>query len=94
MKIEEVQSTTKQARVAVHTHVKGLGLDEVGKALPIGSGLVGQEKAREACGLVVDMIRSKKMAGRALLMVHSYFFLTCSIFLQYFLIFNTFNNGK
>lgn len=68
MKIEEVQSTTKQARVAVHTHIKGLGLDENGRALPIASGLVGQEKAREAAGLVVDMIKTKKMAGRALLM--------------------------
>lgn len=68
MRIEEVQSTTKQQRIAVHTHIKGLGNDEEGKALPIASGLVGQEKAREACGLVVDMIKSKKMAGRALLM--------------------------
>ena len=34
----------------------------------MGSGLVGQEKAREACGLVVDLIRSRKMAGRALLL--------------------------
>ena len=55
--------------MAVHTHIKGLGLDENGRALPIASGLVGQEKAREAAGLVVDMIKSKKMAGRALLMV-------------------------
>ena len=47
MKIEEVQSTTKAARVAVHTHIKGLGLDEAGKALPLAAGLVGQEKARE-----------------------------------------------
>lgn len=68
MKIEEVQSTTKQQRIAVHTHIKGLGIDQEGKALPIAAGLVGQEKAREACGLVVDMIKSKKMAGRALLM--------------------------
>lgn len=68
MKIEEVQSTTKQARVAVHTHIKGLGLNEEGKALPVASGLVGQEKAREAAGLVVDLIKCKKMAGRALLM--------------------------
>jgi len=69
LQIEEVQSTTKTQRVAVHTHVKGLGLDgESGKALHIGSGLVGQEKAREACGVVVDLIRSKKMAGRALLL--------------------------
>lgn len=68
MKIEEVQSTTKAARVAVHTHIKGLGLDESGLALPVAAGLVGQEKAREASGLVVDLIKSKKMAGRALLM--------------------------
>jgi RuvB-like protein 1 len=54
--------------VAVHTHIKGLGLDENGQALPVGSGLVGQEKAREASGIVVDLIKSKKMAGRALLM--------------------------
>lgn len=45
--IEEVQSTTKTQRVAVHTHVKGLGLDEKGEALPVGAGLVGQERARE-----------------------------------------------
>ena len=53
MKIEEVQSTTKAARVAVHTHVKGLGLDEAGKALPLASGLVGQEKAREVSSKVL-----------------------------------------
>lgn len=69
MKIEEVQSTTKTARISAHTHVKGLGLDpESGAASPIGAGLVGQEKAREACGLVVDLTRSRKMAGRALLL--------------------------
>ena len=68
MKIEEVQSTTKASRVAVHTHVKGLGLDESGRALPVAAGLVGQERAREAAGLVVELIRARKMAGRALLM--------------------------
>merc|ERR1712093_519492 len=69
MKIEEVKSTTKAQRVAVHTHVKGLGLDEEGNALQCAAGLCGQEKAREAAGVVVEMIRSKKMAGRALLLV-------------------------
>lgn len=68
MKIEEVQSTTKVARVAVHTHIKGLGLDDSGFAHATGAGLVGQEKAREAAGLVVELIKAKKMAGRALLM--------------------------
>merc|ERR1712216_604358 len=68
MKIEEVKSTTKAQRVAVHTHVKGLGLDEEGNAVQCASGLCGQEKAREAAGVIVEMIKSKKMAGRALLL--------------------------
>ncbi|KAJ3643557.1 hypothetical protein Zmor_026259 [Zophobas morio] len=68
MKIEEVKSTVKTQRISAHSHIKGLGLDENGFALPSASGLVGQEQAREAAGIVVDMIRSKKMAGRAVLL--------------------------
>lgn len=68
MKIEQVQSTSKKSRVSAHTHVKGLGLDEAGVALPVSSGLVGQISAREACGVAVDLVKSKKMAGRALLL--------------------------
>ena len=70
--IEDLSSTTAVSsnarRVASHTHIKGLGLDESGRALPMAAGLVGQERAREACGLVVDLIRSRKMSGRALLL--------------------------
>lgn len=68
MKIEEVKSTTKTQRISAHSHVKGLGLDETGTAIPVSSGLVGQELAREASGLIVDLIKSKKMAGRAVLL--------------------------
>ena len=68
MKIEEVKSTTKKQRVAAHSHIKGLGLDERGTAKPVAAGLVGQELAREALGIVVDLIQSKKMAGRAVLL--------------------------
>ena len=67
MKIEEVRSTTKTQRVASHTHIKGLGLDESGNCIPISHGLCGQEKAREAAGLCVDLIKQKKMGGRAVL---------------------------
>lgn len=49
MKIEEVKSTTKTQRIAAHSHVKGLGLNENGVAIPISAGLVGQEAAREVC---------------------------------------------
>ena len=68
MKIEEVESTTKTQRIASHSHIKGLGLREDGSAEVIAGGLVGQERAREAAGIVVDLIKSKKMAGRALLL--------------------------
>jgi RuvB-like protein 1 (pontin 52) len=68
MKIEEVKSTTKTQRVATHTHVKGLGLNDDFTAKEVSHGLCGQEKAREAAGIVVDMIKSKKMAGKALLL--------------------------
>ena len=67
MKIEEVKSTNKEQRIAFHSHIKGLGLNSEGYVEGSGSGLVGQERAREAAGLVVDLIKSKKMAGRALL---------------------------
>merc|ERR1712093_368545 len=68
MKIEEVKSTTKAQRVAVHTHVKGLGLDEDGLASSNASGFIGQASAREACGLVLELIRLKKFSGRSLLL--------------------------
>ena len=39
-----------------------------GNAAQIAGGMVGQEEAREACGLIVELIRSKKMAGRGILL--------------------------
>jgi len=68
MKIEEVKSTVKTQRISAHSHVKGLGLTETGEAIKFASGLVGQDQAREAAGLVVDLIKAKRMAGRAILM--------------------------
>ncbi|BES96273.1 unnamed protein product [Nesidiocoris tenuis] len=68
MKIEEVKSTVKTQRISSHSHIKGLGLDENGIPIQAAAGLVGQENAREAAGIIVEMIKSKKMAGRAVLM--------------------------
>jgi len=68
MKIEEVKSTSKAQRIASHSHIKGLGLDENGYAVQSSAGLVGQELAREAAGVVVELIKTKKMAGRAVLL--------------------------
>jgi len=68
MKIEEVKSTTKTERISSHSHIKGLGLDDAGEPISLAAGLVGQEKARQASGIVVDLIKSKKLAGRAVLL--------------------------
>lgn len=69
IKIEEVVSTTRQERVAAHSHLKGLGLDENGKPKDgCADGFVGQNLGREAAGLIVDMIRRKSMAGRCVLL--------------------------
>ena len=56
MKIEEVKSTTKTQRIAAHSHVKGLGVDEKGVALQVAAGLVGQELAREVSLSISYMI--------------------------------------
>uniref|UniRef100_A0A7S1NGE3 RuvB-like helicase n=1 Tax=Eutreptiella gymnastica TaxID=73025 RepID=A0A7S1NGE3_9EUGL len=70
MKIEDVTSTTRTERVAAHTHVQGLGLNEDdGTAVEQAKGLVGQVLAREGAGIMVELIKSKKMAGRAVLFV-------------------------
>ncbi|CCD25995.2 RuvB family ATP-dependent DNA helicase pontin NDAI_0G02200 [Naumovozyma dairenensis CBS 421] len=55
-------------RTAAHTHIKGLGLDETGVAKRVEGGFVGQMEAREACGVIVDLIKAKKMSGRAILL--------------------------
>jgi RuvB-like protein 1 (pontin 52) len=68
VKIEEIQSTAKKQRIATHTHIKGLGLEPTGIPIKLAAGFVGQLEAREAAGLVVDMIKQKKMAGKALLL--------------------------
>lgn len=54
-------------RIGAHTHITGLGLKN-GKALFKAQGMVGQIKAREAAGIVVEMIKKGKMAGRAVLL--------------------------
>ncbi|KAE8444434.1 E3 ubiquitin-protein ligase hel1 [Mollisiaceae sp. DMI_Dod_QoI] len=68
VQISEVKGNTRDSRTAAHTHIKGLGLRQDGTAERQAGGFVGQVAAREACGVVVDLIRAQKMAGRAILL--------------------------
>ena len=65
--MNDVQPSS-QSRTAAHTHIKGLGLDEHGIAKKVEGGFVGQADAREACGIIVDLIKLKKMSGKAILL--------------------------
>ncbi|KAF2404920.1 TIP49-domain-containing protein [Trichodelitschia bisporula] len=68
VQISEVKGNSREHRTATHTHIKGLGLRPDGTAERNAAGFVGQAAAREACGVIVDLIRAKKMSGRAVLL--------------------------
>lgn len=68
VEINEVKEKSRESRTATHTHIKGLGLDEYGNAKKADGGFIGQSQAREACGIIVDLIKAKKMSGKAILL--------------------------
>lgn len=68
VQINEIKGNTRENRTAAHTHIRGLGLDERGIAKSVDGGFVGQAQAREACGVIVDLIKAKKLSGKALLL--------------------------
>jgi len=54
--------------IAAHSHVRGLGVEpDTLTPKPSGQGLVGQEKARRAAALILQMVKEGKIAGRAVL---------------------------
>ena len=50
-----------------HSHIRGLGLNDSLEARNVSQGMVGQVKARRAAGLILELIKEGKIAGRALL---------------------------
>ncbi len=67
MAVEIREITQKFERIGAHSHIRGLGLDENLRAKDVADGLVGQKKAREAAGVIVQLIKAGKMAGRGIL---------------------------
>lgn len=54
--------------IAAHSHIRGLGVDpETLEPRASSQGLVGQEKARKAAAVILQMVKEGKIAGRALL---------------------------
>ncbi len=69
VEIREVSGAQAFRRIGTHSHIRGLGLDEKGRAKQVADGLVGQIEAREAAGVVVKMIKEGRIAGRGILLV-------------------------
>lgn len=65
--MEEVREVTKVDRIGAHSHIRGLGLDDALEARKSSQGMVGQETARRAAGVILEMIKEGKIAGRAIL---------------------------
>lgn len=59
---------TRIERIGAHSHIRGLGLDDSLEAKKVSHGMVGQQKARRAAGVVVQMILKGEIAGRAVLL--------------------------
>lgn len=54
--------------IAAHSHIRGLGVDpDTLEPRASSQGLVGQEKARKAAAVVLQMVKEGKIAGRAIL---------------------------
>jgi len=58
---------TRIERIGAHSHIRGLGLDDSLDPRKISQGMVGQVDARRAAGVILQMIRDQKIAGRAIL---------------------------
>ncbi|XP_051172172.1 ruvB-like 2 [Leptopilina boulardi] len=67
-KVREVREITRIERIGAHSHIRGLGLDDCLEARNVSQGMVGQLMARRATGLILEMIKDGKIAGRAILL--------------------------
>ena len=65
--MQEVKDLTRIERIGAHSHIRGLGLDDSLDPRKISQGMVGQVSARRAAGVILQMIREQKIAGRAIL---------------------------
>jgi TBP-interacting protein len=69
VEITEIKKVETVKRASIHSHITGLGLDEKGKPKFKADGLVGQLEAREAAGIVVELVKQGKMSGKGILFV-------------------------
>ena len=65
---QEVRDITRIERIGAHSHIRGLGLDDALEPRNVSQGMVGQQQARKAAGVVLKMIQEGRISGRAILL--------------------------
>lgn len=65
---DQTRDLGRVERIGPHSHIRGLGLDDALDPRKVAQGMVGQTKARRAAGVVVEMIKEGKIAGRCVLL--------------------------
>eukprot|EP01098_Paradermamoeba_levis_P003452 TRINITY_DN1572_c0_g1_i1.p1 TRINITY_DN1572_c0_g1~~TRINITY_DN1572_c0_g1_i1.p1 ORF type:complete len:497 (-),score=200.89 TRINITY_DN1572_c0_g1_i1:63-1415(-) len=63
----EVKDLTRIERIGAHSHIRGLGLSDDLEPRTSSQGMIGQTKARKAAGIILEMAKEGKIAGRAVL---------------------------
>merc|ERR1711959_160749 len=63
----EIKDLTRIERIGAHSHIRGLGLDDALEARQVSQGMVGQCNARKSAGVILQMIKEGRIAGRAIL---------------------------
>lgn len=66
-KVQEVRDITRIERIGAHSHIRGLGLDDSLQPRDVSQGMVGQKEARRAAGVILEMVKEGKIAGKAVL---------------------------
>ncbi|GAB2277630.1 RuvB-like 2 [Dionaea muscipula] len=67
LRLSETRDLTRIERIGAHTHIRGLGLDSSLEPRAVSEGLVGQLPARKAAGVILQMIKDGRIAGRGVL---------------------------
>ncbi|KAK2995312.1 hypothetical protein RJ640_023826 [Escallonia rubra] len=68
LKLFETRNLTRIERIGTHSHIRNMGLDSALEPRFVSEGMVGQTLACKAAGVIVQMVKDGKIAGRAVLL--------------------------
>lgn len=68
IQFQKTKDTARLERIGAHSHIRGLGLNELLEPVVVQHNMIGQQKARRAMGVVLKLIRAGQIGGRSVLL--------------------------